>query len=297
MPLGTAVRESSHALLGLSIACLEWGSRGELPVLALHGWLDNAASFDRLAPALAGMHVVAPDLAGHGLSDHKPASGSYNLWDDLSYLVALVDALGWERFAILGHSRGAMVGLLLASALPERVSALACIDGLWPEPLPACDAPAQLGRHLHDMHKPRADVRAMGSAEDALQQRARASACRTELLRNIVERNLRQDADGWRWRWDRRLLASSAFKLDASHCEAFARAVQAPMLLALASRGLGADPALRAQLQSFAHIQLLDVDGSHHLHLEDTGRDVLAPAVQALFSRFSPLHHGSSGRA
>lgn len=55
---------------GVEIAVRTWGAEDGIPILALHGWLDNAASFERLAPMLDGCFVVAPDLIGHGRSGH-----------------------------------------------------------------------------------------------------------------------------------------------------------------------------------------------------------------------------------
>ncbi|XP_041528006.1 serine hydrolase-like protein isoform X5 [Microtus oregoni] len=53
------------------IAVKVWGSQKNPPVLCLHGWLDNANSFDRLIPLLPqGFHYVAMDFGGHGLSSH-----------------------------------------------------------------------------------------------------------------------------------------------------------------------------------------------------------------------------------
>ena len=54
---------------GLALKGLAWGDPADAPVLALHGWLDNAASFALLAPQLSGHYVVALDLTGHGQSD------------------------------------------------------------------------------------------------------------------------------------------------------------------------------------------------------------------------------------
>ena len=58
---------------GLKIAGLAWGQPDRTPLLALHGWLDNAASFAILAPMLDQYYVVALDLTGHGLSACSPA--------------------------------------------------------------------------------------------------------------------------------------------------------------------------------------------------------------------------------
>ena len=64
-------REIFLELPHLRLAAREWGPEGGARVIALHGWLDNAASFDRLAPLLPELHLVALDLAGHGRSQHR----------------------------------------------------------------------------------------------------------------------------------------------------------------------------------------------------------------------------------
>ncbi|MGO4781325.1 alpha/beta fold hydrolase, partial [Lysobacter sp. 2RAB21] len=59
------------------LAGLRNGRVGAPRLLALHGWLDNAASFVPLAPWFEGFDLVAPDLPGHGASAHLPAAGEY----------------------------------------------------------------------------------------------------------------------------------------------------------------------------------------------------------------------------
>lgn len=63
-------KEITVPLVGQKIAGICWNEGQGLPILALHGWLDNAASFSLLAPLLSH-HVLAVDLPGHGLSDHE----------------------------------------------------------------------------------------------------------------------------------------------------------------------------------------------------------------------------------
>ena len=68
-------REVRFSLPSLEVAGKVWGEPGGIPVIGLHGWLDNAATFDHIAPALKGVQLVALDLPGHGLSDHLPMAG------------------------------------------------------------------------------------------------------------------------------------------------------------------------------------------------------------------------------
>ncbi|RZA20347.1 MAG: alpha/beta fold hydrolase, partial [Lysobacteraceae bacterium] len=99
-------------------------------VLALHGWLDNAASFIPLSPHLHQLDVVAIDLPGHGRSAHLPAGTDYSFVGAMNAVLDVADALGWARFALLGHSMGAGIASLIAAACPQRIERLLAIDAL-----------------------------------------------------------------------------------------------------------------------------------------------------------------------
>jgi pimeloyl-ACP methyl ester carboxylesterase len=116
----------------IELAAHLYGPEDGQPVIALHGWLDNAASFSRLAPLLPGLRIVALDFAGHGHSDHRPPGASYAIWDYAHDVLQVAEQFGWQRFSLLGHSMGAIVSVLLAAAMPERIERLALIDGLIP---------------------------------------------------------------------------------------------------------------------------------------------------------------------
>ena len=60
------IRERTFENNGIQLAAKEWGRSGYQPVIALHGWLDNANSFDRMLPGMEHLHIIALDLAGHG---------------------------------------------------------------------------------------------------------------------------------------------------------------------------------------------------------------------------------------
>ena len=109
---------------------LRAGVEGATPVLALHGWLDNAASFVPLARELDGLDLVAVDLPGHGRSAHRHRRRLFVLRHGHGVVLDIADALGWERFALLGHSMGAGIGSLLAAACPQRVSRFLAIEAL-----------------------------------------------------------------------------------------------------------------------------------------------------------------------
>ena len=77
------------------LAALRAGTPGGPPLLALHGWLDNAASFEPLFAELAGFDLVALDLAGHGVLAHCVAGYDYVYLDWLHDVLDALDVLGW----------------------------------------------------------------------------------------------------------------------------------------------------------------------------------------------------------
>jgi len=97
----------SLAVAGTTVAGLRSGAAGGTRVLALHGWLDNAASFVPLAAQLPDLGLVAIDLPGHGHSAHLPPGTQYNTPGAICHVLDVADALGWDRFVLLGHSMGA----------------------------------------------------------------------------------------------------------------------------------------------------------------------------------------------
>ena len=111
----------------LSIA--EAGS-GQRPLLLLHGFTGAKEDFTEWLDPLAdaGWHAVAPDHRGHGASSKPSSEDAYSfeiLADDAT---RLVDALGWERFGLLGHSMGGMVAQFIAVDRPDRLDALVLMD-------------------------------------------------------------------------------------------------------------------------------------------------------------------------
>ena len=111
---------------GLNIRGLSWGNADQPKILALHGWLDNAATYANLGAMLGDYyHVVAMDFAGHGLSGHRPDGVRYHLLDNIDDVILFADALGWDSFYLMGHSMGAGVSTYTSACFPRADS---CLD-------------------------------------------------------------------------------------------------------------------------------------------------------------------------
>ena len=82
------------------LAALAWGNKGDSPVLAIHGWLDNAASFLPLEPYLSKINTVALDMPGPGYSQHRGVGEFYPFLDYVSVIHDVVEHLGggWIYF-------------------------------------------------------------------------------------------------------------------------------------------------------------------------------------------------------
>jgi pimeloyl-ACP methyl ester carboxylesterase len=99
---------------------------GGRPVLLVHGFTADAAEVADVLDPLAGRgwHAVAPDLRGHGRSDRPADPEAYSFELLAADVLALADDLGWDRFALVGHSMGGAVAQLVALDHPERLSGL-----------------------------------------------------------------------------------------------------------------------------------------------------------------------------
>ena len=116
---------------GRALTFSEWGDPDGFPVLCLHGTPGSRFSrhHDEGVYAAAGARVVTYDRPGYGGSDRHRGRDVVDCVDDV---VALVDALGIERFAVIGYSGGGPHALALAARLPDRVNRAACDVGVAP---------------------------------------------------------------------------------------------------------------------------------------------------------------------
>lgn len=102
-----------------------------LPLLALSGLTRTGRDFDYLAPHLpAGVRLIRPDYRGRGASDHTGVE-TYSVPKEAGDAVALLDHLGIEKAAILGTSRGGMIGMFLAATKKDRMLGL-CLNDVGP---------------------------------------------------------------------------------------------------------------------------------------------------------------------
>ncbi len=115
------------------------------PILLLHGHPRTHTTWHRVAPLLARDHtVVCPDLRGYGQSSKPPTTPDHAPYSKRAMacdMIALMRGLGHERFAVVGHDRGAYVATRLTLDHPEAVSQLAVMDAVpIAEALDRCDA-------------------------------------------------------------------------------------------------------------------------------------------------------------
>jgi pimeloyl-ACP methyl ester carboxylesterase len=116
---------------GLKIFYREAGPKSAPAILLLHGFPTSSHMFRDLIPALADRyHVVAPDLPGFGFSDAPDRIQFRYTFENLAKVIdSFIETIGLERYAIYVFDYGAPLGLRLALAHPERITAIVSQNG------------------------------------------------------------------------------------------------------------------------------------------------------------------------
>ena len=280
MPL-EFTRERTFENNGIKLAAKEWGRSGFPPIIALHGWLDNANTFDRMLPYMDNVHLIAIDKAGHGKSDFRSADSGYDIWQDISDVIAVADQMGFDTFALLGHSRGASICALVAGCFAQRVNALMFIEGYLPMPIEAKEAPIQIARAIHESRRfAFASPSFFPSLERAVQARVDGFIpLKLEAASLLAERGVREQEGSFFWANDQRLKAASMVKFTADQLKGFCYAIACPVKLIKAEDSvLSADHLEPDMLTWIPQMQVISLPGSHHLHLEEQAEQVALEA-------------------
>jgi pimeloyl-ACP methyl ester carboxylesterase len=139
VPGCVTARRRTFPVDGLRLSALEWGERDRPAICFLHGGSAHAHWFDAVAPAFAERcHVLSLDQRGHGESDW-PSASAYATPDFAGDLLAVIDALGWHRMVLVGHSMGGHNAMSFAAWHPGRVRALVIVDSRPALPVDSLD--------------------------------------------------------------------------------------------------------------------------------------------------------------
>ena len=249
-------------------------------VLALHGWLDNAASFLPMAPFLRGLDLVAIDLPGHGRSTHLPPGADYSFPGAVASVLDVADALGWERFSLLGHSMGAGIASLVAAACPQRVEKLVAIEALGALADPAERTVQRMREAVAAERATQArPLRVFPDIDTAVRARMQASrvpgsGLEAALVRLLVERGLEPVEGGHVWSSDRRLTLPGFTRLTEPQVEALVAGIECPTLAIFAdpAQPYLADAVRRRRAALLPRGELLVLPGGHHLHMDQPQR-------------------------
>jgi pimeloyl-ACP methyl ester carboxylesterase len=194
----------------------------------------------------------------------------------MNALLDVADALGWERFALLGHSMGAGIGSMLAAACPQRVERLVAIEALGA----LAETPQRTVTRMREAvaaHRAIKDkrLRVFPDIETAVRTRQYASmvpgsGLDERSVRLLVERGLREVEGGYTWSSDPRLTLPTMTRMTEPQVEDLVAGIECPV------RAIFADPAQpylpddlrRRRASLLPRGELVVIPGGHHLHMQ-----------------------------
>lgn len=272
---------------GFDIKAKTWGSDKGNPVLALHGWLDNANTFDKIAVLLPdNFFLVALDLAGHGLSDHRNKNTSYHIWDYAIDTIKVIELLKWDHFSILAHSLGTGVSSIIASTFHNKINKIIFIDGLGaPFVTDENDVVSNFKKSLQQF-KMAKKAKLFGFSDPEIPQFETKVEAINDRMKNsigkisyeaseiLLERTLISKNNGYRLRNDPRLILPEPIRLTENQAQKFISQMNCETLIILGKQGMFANGLFEKRLNKFKNAKVHWLEGGHHLHLEDSYRKV-----------------------
>ncbi|KFB39975.1 AGAP009434-PA-like protein [Anopheles sinensis] len=278
-----------------------WGPKNIRPVVALHGWQDNAGTFDRLIPLLPKhMSFLALDLPGHGLSSRLPDGMMYHSLDNTLVLFHLMKEYRWKKLSLLGHSMGSILSFIFTATFPDKVDFYIGIDALKPHINDATKFPARLEKRLPKMLQ--ADTRNREKSEppsypyEELIERLHLGTNKSvsrEAAPFLLYRNTQKSAlhpDRYFFTRDSRLKHSLGVGWDQETNLEFAKRVTMPYLFIKAIHSPYYED--RKYFDEFVEVvkknnplfELEFIDSMHHLHL--TEPEKVAPVVNRFLEKY-----------
>ena len=268
-----AARRRRIPVGGLGLSALEWGEPGRPALLFLHGGSAHAHWFDWVVGDFTDRyHVVSLDQRGHGESDWPPPEedgSAYATQRFVADLVGVMDALGWRRAAVVGHSMGGHNAMALAAWHPDRLWALAVVDS---RPSIPVDRLAVMHRRGHRGPRRHATLE---SALASFRLLPRETVAEPALLAHLGRQGIVEREGGYQYRFDPQANGTRQ-PVDAWE---LLREITAPTLLVRGELSPILPPAMADEmLRRLRDARFTVIPGAHH-HLV---LDAPAPFSRAL---------------
>ncbi|KAH8373960.1 hypothetical protein KR200_004882, partial [Drosophila serrata] len=261
-----------------------YGNRTERPILAIHGWLDNLGTFDRLIPLLPDyIGVLCIDLPGHGRSSHIQPGMFYSVLDYVYIIPLIMKEYGWRKVSLLGHSLGGVLSFMYTSLAPNTVDMVISLDKLLPLSIPKesehmaqkmekhlVEENRQVGGHLHEppsySYTQLCKLLAKGSS----------GSVTPELAKHLLHRQVTKSQlypDRFFFSRDGRIKFYNITPLSIGLGEEMARRIQRkPYLIIKGSKSIHLPLDLCKGTMSILgqnnpHYEFYELEGTHHIHL------------------------------
>jgi len=250
----------------------DWGKNGKPNLILVHGGMDHARSWDRIAAAfLDDFRVLAPDLRGHGDSNWAPGA-MYSIAEYVLDLSALADIVGGFPIYFIGHSLGAAIVLQYAGVYPDRVRKVVAIEGIAPPP--GIETPKPAHERLREWIESMRDYEKRvphryPSLEAAYERMHKANPFLSDdMARHLTLFGSNWNADGTLiWKFDNFVRAISPYGFNMDDARETWRQIQCPVLL---FRGLDSwteDPYKEGRIRAIPDHRLVNVPkAGHWLH-------------------------------
>ncbi len=267
--------EITLVLPHITLAGRKWGNKENPVIIATHGWLDNASSFEPISALLDDYCVIAIDWPGHGLSDHRQKGYSLHITDYVLDLDLAVNEIKTkyspDKIYLMSHSFGGLISVMYASLFPENVDKLVLLDILFPIHEAETNADNRLKQSVIQHRQALLSVpklKAYPSVDAVARVRAKVTDLDFENAKLLMSRNLKQTEGGYVWRTDAKLKYNSAWRYSLAQITQLAGHIAVPALAIFGDKS-----SARLQLDKFQnHFEQLKfhiIDGGHHIHMDN----------------------------
>lgn len=272
---------------GFTLCLCTWGDPQSPPILLIHGLLEQGASWMEVAQRLAvqGYYVIAPDLRGHGKSDHVSAGSSYNVLDLVGDIEGIVTQFINKSFILVGHSMGTIPSALYASIRPKNVKKLVLVEPILPSVVSEKDTLFQLSSHLNYLTTPPENPVFSGIEVVVERLRTASSRLSPELALQLARRLTIPCEGGVTLRYAPmlRLRAGLDFNgFDRTRYLTVLKSLEIPVILLYGSESnFNREEDLMAQQNALISATKITVSGGHNLHF-DAPLDIVKAVVMSV---------------